>query len=236
VVEPAWPLWAESAESAEPAHRRRRPPRAGRFGWRIGAIAVLTVLSVIVVLRPDRSAHAVASSTVQRQQQQGGAAAGPVTTPAPSGTPTPTAPAPPVQMINLKSDSSPCQTNTASQFVLVSISAQQAWMCQGTEQVNSTPVTTGNVSAHDSTPLGSWRVQARETNQYLTGPGYSDFVRYWVPFNGSFGFHDASWQTFPFGSPLYQTDGSHGCVHFPTPMMSWFFSWISVGAHVTIEA
>jgi lipoprotein-anchoring transpeptidase ErfK/SrfK len=196
---------------------------------------VLSVLSVIVVIRPDRSAHAVAASTSQQPpQQQGAPAARPVDAAPPASAPSPAKP--PVQMINLKSDSSPCQTNTASQFVLVSISAQQAWMCQGSEQVNSSLVTTGDVSADESTPLGSWRVQAKETNQYLTGPGYSDFVRYWVPFNGSFGFHDASWQTFPFGSPLYQSDGSHGCVHFPTSMMSWFFSWISVGAHVTIEA
>ena len=30
-------------------------------------------------------------------------------------------------------------------------------------------------------------------------PRVGDYVEYWVPFNGDFGFHDASWQTMPFG-------------------------------------
>jgi len=60
-------------------------------------------------------------------------------------------------------------------------------------------------------------------------------VHYWVPFNGSIGFHDATWQTIPFGSPLYQTSGSHGCVHLPTATMAWLYSWLKVGANVTVE-
>ena len=109
-------------------------------------------------------------------------------------------------------------------------------MCAGNSQVATTPVTTGEVDNGDATPLGTWHVQDRQTNRYLTGPGYSDYVKYWVPFNGDFGFHDASWQNFPFGSALYTTQGSHGCVHLPTPTMQWFYSWITVGALVTIAA
>ncbi len=43
---------------------------------------------------------------------------------------------------------------------------------------------------------------------------YETPVKYWMPFNGGVGFHDASWQT-TFGGSSYQTNGSHGCVNMP---------------------
>ena len=100
-----------------------------------------------------------------------------------------------------------------------------------------TSVTTGSVVDNNQTPLGSWRVQAKQRDRYLVGPGYRDYVRYWVPFNGDFGFHDASWQTMPFGSPQFTTHGSHGCVHLPTPTMAWLYRWVTVGQTVvTVES
>jgi lipoprotein-anchoring transpeptidase ErfK/SrfK len=136
---------------------------------------------------------------------------------------------------HIKTGTTPCQANTESQFVLVSISAQQAWMCEAMKQVNSTPVTTGDVESGYATPSGSWRVHGKQTNRYLTGPGYSDFVHFWVPFNGDYGFHDASWQSIPFGSPRFRTHGSHGCVHLPATAMTWLYSWIHSGTLVTVQ-
>lgn len=129
-----------------------------------------------------------------------------------------------------------CADNDYSQLVVVSIRQQHLWACARHRQVNSTPVTTGMTKDDDRTPLGSWRVQAKQRDRYLTGPGYRDYVQYWVPFNGDFGFHDASWQTIPFGSPQYRTKGSHGCVHLPTTLMAWLYHWATVyDTVVTIE-
>jgi lipoprotein-anchoring transpeptidase ErfK/SrfK len=128
-----------------------------------------------------------------------------------------------------------CAANAISQRVFVSISQQHAWICDGPHLVLSTPVTTGAATAHDSTPLGSWLVQAKQTDRDLVGPGYSEYVHYWVPFNGDFGFHDAPWQQMPFGSTGYTTLGSHGCVHLPTSAMKWLYGWAKIGAEVTIE-
>jgi lipoprotein-anchoring transpeptidase ErfK/SrfK len=62
-------------------------------------------------------------------------------------------------------------------------------------------------------------------------------VHYWIPFNGDFGFHDATWQTMPFGSPDYRTQGSHGCVHLPMPTVQWLYNWAQAGSTVvTVEA
>jgi lipoprotein-anchoring transpeptidase ErfK/SrfK len=120
--------------------------------------------------------------------------------------------------------------------VLVSISQQRLWACDRSRQVNSTSVTTGRVVDHDRTPVGSWRVQAKQRNRYLVGPGYRDYVHFWVPFNGDFGLHDAPWQKMPFGSPKWRTNGSHGCVHVPTATMDWLYRWAEVGTTVvTVE-
>jgi lipoprotein-anchoring transpeptidase ErfK/SrfK len=129
-----------------------------------------------------------------------------------------------------------CATNRAAQLVLVSLSQQHAWMCSGRTLLQQSAVTTGETDNGDQTPTGTWQVYSRETNRNLVGPGYVDYVQFWVPFNGDFGFHDASWQTMPFGSPDYTTQGSHGCVHLPTPMMSWLYQWVKVGASVTVAA
>ena len=95
----------------------------------------------------------------------------------------------------------------------------------------------GQTINDDATPTGSWVVQGKQTNRYLVGPGYRDFVKYWIPFNGDFGFHDANWQTFPLGSPLYRSQGSHGCVHLSLPVVKWLYGWAQTGSTVvTIEA
>lgn len=65
-----------------------------------------------------------------------------------------------------------------------------------------------------------------------TGGSYP--VRYWVPYHGAYGIHDSSWQTFPYGSQRYRTDGSHGCTHVPLATMAWFYSWVRVGTPVDI--
>jgi lipoprotein-anchoring transpeptidase ErfK/SrfK len=57
-----------------------------------------------------------------------------------------------------------------------------------------------------------------------------------MPFYGAYGFHDASWQTFPYGSPLYTTQGSHGCVHVPVAVLGTLFNWAPIGTLVTIQS
>jgi lipoprotein-anchoring transpeptidase ErfK/SrfK len=130
-----------------------------------------------------------------------------------------------------------CATNTAAQFVLVVISAQHAWMCEKSALVYDTPVTTGEVANGNDTPTGTYHIQSRQGARYLTlldGSRYH--VDYWLPYDGVYGFHDASWQTFPEGSDLYKTNGSHGCVHLPIAAMAWLYTWSAVGATVTIRA
>lgn len=131
----------------------------------------------------------------------------------------------------------PCRGNTGGQLVRVSLARQHLWMCQSTHVAHQTPITSGMTGEYTETPTGHYRIQALDTDQTLTlvdGRQYQ--VRYWIPFDAPlFGFHDASWQTFPFGSARYRRDGSHGCVHMPLQAIAVLYHWAHVGTRVIIE-
>lgn len=131
-----------------------------------------------------------------------------------------------------------CAGNTASQLVLVSVAKQHVWMCSATRLQYDAPVTTGAVDLpYDSTPTGTYEIQGKTTDTTLTllsGDTYA--VNYWIPFDGPlFGFHDSSWQNFPYGSARYRTEGSHGCIHTPLAAMKFLYDWAKIGATVTIN-
>ncbi len=133
------------------------------------------------------------------------------------------------------SPSGSCAGNPAGRkLVLISISRQHLWGCNGSSQVYETAVTTGAYLAGHATPTGTWHIYSKSRNLYLTGPGYKYFVNYWMPFYADYGFHDSSWQTFAYGSPQYASDGSHGCVHLPASAAAWMYDWAPVGTTVTI--
>ncbi len=131
-----------------------------------------------------------------------------------------------------------CATNTFAQLVRVSIRQQHLWMCAHHTLVRDTPVTTGIVGQYTSTPTGDYVVQALDRHSTLTlNTGQQYVVDYWIPFDGPlFGFHDAPWQNFAYGSAKYRTDGSHGCVHMPLAAIGFLYRWARVGAHVRIRA
>lgn len=131
-----------------------------------------------------------------------------------------------------------CASNRHAQLVLVSITAQHAWMCSHGRTVYSTAVTTGRTGRDTATPTGHYRIQGLNRDTVLlpdTGERYH--VRYWIPFDApDYGFHDSSWQHFPYGSAEYKTAGSHGCVHLPLKSIKFLYSWARIGAAVTIRA
>jgi lipoprotein-anchoring transpeptidase ErfK/SrfK len=125
----------------------------------------------------------------------------------------------------------------AGKSVVVDLSDQRARMCRSGQQKRTTLVTTGASALGYGTPTGSWRVYARvrDTTLYPAAGGAYP-VDYWMPYSGPYGLHDSPWQHFPYGSPLYTTRGSHGCVHVPARMMAWLFDWAAVGTRVTVRA
>ena len=134
-------------------------------------------------------------------------------------------------------------TPSGVKHIYVSISEQHLWACTGTELFVDAPVTTGAsalTNVHDATPLGTERITGKVRNTVLAGRdvngSWNDAVTYWMPFRGGDGFHDAPWQTFPLGSQLYKTQGSHGCVHVPIDVLAPLYNWALVGTLVTVKA
>jgi hypothetical protein len=136
------------------------------------------------------------------------------------------------------SERSPCAHNRRSQLIVVSIKRQHEWACAHRHTVLSTPVTTGATGRRgDATKRGTFAVQGLERNTVLTTSAAARYhVKYWIPFHlGVWGFHDASWQTMPFGSRHYVTRGSHGCIHMPLRAIRWLFHWVHYGTRVRIS-
>ena len=65
------------------------------------------------------------------------------------------------------------------------------------------------------TPPGLYKVKYKAKNVVLRGPDYAAPVRYWMPFNGGIGMHDANWRS-SFGGGIYKSGGSHGCINMPS--------------------
>jgi hypothetical protein len=133
----------------------------------------------------------------------------------------------------------PCRANNDAQKAIVSLAKQHMWMCARQRSVFDTPITSGIAGTYTRTPTGNYWIQGRNRNTTLTlNTGATYPVRYWIPFDAPlFGFHDSSWQRFPYGSPKYQTDGSHGCIHMPLRAIAWFYRWVArpTAVHIAVH-
>jgi lipoprotein-anchoring transpeptidase ErfK/SrfK len=131
----------------------------------------------------------------------------------------------------------PCTKNRQAQWILVSLKRQHMWMCERGRVAKDVPITSGMVGEYTATPTGRFRIQGLNRNTTLTlNTGATYPVKFWIPFDAPlFGFHDSSWQDFPYGSAKYKTDGSHGCVHVPLAAIRFMYRWADVGTPLTIR-
>ena len=134
-------------------------------------------------------------------------------------------------------------TASGTKHVYVSISKQHLWACTGAAPLIEGAVTTGasaRTNVHNATPTGTFRIASKSRNQVLRGRDLNGSwelpVEYWIPFNGNIGFHDDSQQTFPLGSPLYTTQGSHGCVRLSLGVIAAIYAWAPIGTPITVTA
>ena len=120
----------------------------------------------------------------------------------------------------------------------VSIPEQHVYIYDGAVPVFDSPCVTGKVSNGTVTPEGNYQIQAKIPDKTLKGKNvdgteYESFVHYWMPFNGGYGFHDASWRS-KFGGQIYLTGGSHGCVNMPSAKAKemWDIIWVGMPVYV----
>lgn len=145
-----------------------------------------------------------------------------------------------------------CAGNALSQLILVSISKQHLWACNGSTTAYDSPVVTGMEQyPADLTPPGTYHIYAKQTNLSLKGCDstgcWNDPVSYWMAWldnqYGQYGFHDATWRKpSQFGNVnIYAPEtapvvGSHGCVELPLATAKWLYNWSVVGTTVTVES
>ena len=128
--------------------------------------------------------------------------------------------------------------DVGSTYAEVDLTAQQMYFIQDGQVVLQSGVVTGNPNRGNGTPQGVYTLAYKALDQTLRGTKkpdgtyeYETPVKYWMPFNGGIGFHDATWQS-SFGGSRYLTNGSHGCVNLPYDVAGQFYNLISAGTPV----
>lgn len=117
-------------------------------------------------------------------------------------------------------------------YIIVDISMQKLFLYNNNDLLLSTDITTGKKST--PTNYGLFQIYAKRMNRYLKGDGYESFVKYWMPFDGGIGLHDASWRK-KFGGNIYVKNGSHGCVNLPLDITDNIYESVSVGTKVLVH-
>lgn len=116
-------------------------------------------------------------------------------------------------------------------YVEINLTAQHLFLYVDGVLVTESDFVSGNVLKGHATPAGTYVVQYKEKDATLVGEDYESKVKYWIPFNGNIGLHDASWRD-KFGGTIYKKEGSHGCVNLPYDIAETIYQNIGRGTPV----
>lgn len=116
-------------------------------------------------------------------------------------------------------------------YVEINITRQHIWFYKDGKLIIHGPVVTGNPNRGNSTVVGAYMLNYKQRDTVLTGPGYAADVKYWMPFYGNIGVHDASWRH-SFGGEIYKRKGTHGCVNAPVYLAKIIFEHIEEGVPI----
>lgn len=116
-------------------------------------------------------------------------------------------------------------------YAEVNLTAQHLFFYKDGEKILESDFVSGNVSRGHTTPPGLFSLTYKQRDAVLRGEGYAAPVKFWMPFNGGIGFHDASWRS-SFGGSIYKTSGSHGCINMPYEAAKTLFEHVYAGMPV----
>lgn len=118
-------------------------------------------------------------------------------------------------------------------YVEVNITAQHMFLYKEGKLIMETDFVSGNLARNYGTPTGTYPIQYKENDATLNGENYSTPVKYWMPYNGNIGFHDAPWRN-KFGKDIYLKQGSHGCINMPPEKAKTLFEYVHRGMPVIV--
>jgi hypothetical protein len=125
-------------------------------------------------------------------------------------------------------------TDLGGSYVEVDLDGQHLWLYKDHELVTDRDICSGDVATGCATPVGLYTIKDKQTDRWLNGEDYHDWVSYWMPFNGGVGLHDATWRS-SFGGSIYVGSGSHGCINMDYEPARQLFELTELGDAVVIH-
>lgn len=125
------------------------------------------------------------------------------------------------------------ENDIGSSYVEIDLDKQHVYVYKEGKLVAETDCVSGKASVGNFTPDGTYAITYKEKDATLNGENYSSDVKFWIPFNGNIGMHDASWRS-SFGGEIYVASGSHGCVNLPTDKAKSVFDNVEKGEAVVV--
>lgn len=116
-------------------------------------------------------------------------------------------------------------------YVEINLSAQHLFFYLNGKLLIESDFVSGCVMNDHMTPVGTYGITYKEKDATLVGEDYETPVKYWMPFNGNVGLHDASWRS-NFGGEIFLTNGSHGCINLPPNVAKTIYENIKKGIPV----
>ncbi|HEX3021278.1 MAG TPA: L,D-transpeptidase family protein [Lachnospiraceae bacterium] len=123
------------------------------------------------------------------------------------------------------------ENDIGNTYVEINLTAQHLFFYKDGKLLVESDFVSGNVSKNLGTPTGTYPIVYKEREATLVGEDYETPVKYWMPFNGNIGLHDAPWRK-EFGKDIYLKKGSHGCINLPPRVAKKIYENIEKGIAV----
>lgn len=122
------------------------------------------------------------------------------------------------------------ENDVGNSYVEADLSNQHLYLYQDGKLVVETDFVSGTmISSYDCvTPEGIFGLSYKTKDAVLKGATYRTPVKYWMPFYGNYGMHDANWRK-AFGGEIFKTNGSHGCINLPPSKAAEIYQYVSEG-------
>ncbi len=126
-------------------------------------------------------------------------------------------------------------TDLGGSYVEVDLDGQHLWLYKDHELVTEGDICSGDVATGCETPTGLYTIKDKQTDRWLNGEDYHDWVSYWMPFNGGVGLHDSTWRSDEdYGGEVYLENGSHGCINMPLDLADAVYENVQEGTYVVL--
>ena len=118
-------------------------------------------------------------------------------------------------------------------YVEINLTAQHLFVYKNGALVVESDFVSGNVSKGHASPTGAYGLTYKTKDAVLRGEDYETPVKYWMPFAGDVGMHDATWRR-SFGGSIYMNNGSHGCINLPLSVAKKIYETVDKGYAVLV--